>query len=985
MKLKDIKTVYCAFNDYTRSEYITTEETTALLTEAVNHSRLIKNAVVIMDGFTGFTPVQYRLLQALLELTSKVIITITIDIDSSPYSMRGEQELFYLSKKTIKDIQMLSQQVNIRQDKDVLFKTALRYSENPELDHLQKHIFRYPIKKYDRPVENIVITENNNIRDEINDVCLKIKELVLEKGYAYRDMAIVCADLDSYADIFDECAQIHDIPFFIDRNGKLKLNPFVEFILSALMIIKENYSYRSVMHFLRSGLCYAEREDIDEFDNYILKHGIKGRSRYAKLFAGVDGKTEEGADELEILNKVNEIRRSLMEGLEGLLEKPKCASDYTKALRKLISYYGIEEKLSEMKSVFDSSFEREKASEYAQVYSLIMGLLSQIDDLLSDMPISLEEFTAILRSGIEEIDIGRIPGGIDRVIVGDITRSRISNIKILFFTGVNDGNIPLSNSKGGIISDIDREFLKEKEIELSPTPRQQIYIQRLYLYMIMSKPAQKLFLSYSRTGNDGSALRESYLILLLRDIFPRLLVIKNMNESRRPESLSGIKDALQSYSDALCEYSAGTLDGITKEELAVLGTVLESDNECNEIAKKLVNAAFFEYKHKPLSKELASKLYGKILTNSVSRLEQFALCQYAHFLKYGLKLKEREEFSFERSDLGTVYHEILSDYSGNVSKSGYTLENCPDEISEKLLSESVERVCGMYGSTILYSTFSNRFTVKRIHEIMTRTVKTIKKQLSSGKFVPEGFETDFLRKIMLSDEGQMRIRGRIDRLDICKKDGKLYIKIIDYKSGTKDIELDSLLYGLQLQQPVYMAAAINEMANKYPDLIPVMAAMFYYHIDDPLLTDVSLGDDEKTLEDRIEAKLRPSGLVNSDRDIIESLDEKLTPEAQSVVSGVIPVSTLKNGELSKNSKVIDEKEYQTIFNYTDNLIGRFAHMIVDGQKQINPILKQDTDACRYCDYREVCIFDSKCNGYEHRKLQKLSREEALERMKEECL
>ena len=438
MKLKDIKTVYCAFNDYTRSEYITTEETTALLTEAVNHSRLIKNAVVIMDGFTGFTPVQYRLLQALLELTSKVIITITIDIDSSPYSMRGEQELFYLSKKTIKDIQMLSQQVNIRQDKDVLFKTALRYSENPELDHLQKHIFRYPIKKYDRPVENIVITENNNIRDEINDVCLKIKELVLEKGYAYRDMAIVCADLDSYADIFDECAQIHDIPFFIDRNGKLKLNPFVEFILSALMIIKENYSYRSVMHFLRSGLCYAEREDIDEFDNYILKHGIKGRSRYAKLFAGVDGKTEEGADELEILNKVNEIRRSLMEGLEGLLEKPKCASDYTKALRKLISYYGIEEKLSEMKSVFDSSFEREKASEYAQVYSLIMGLLSQIDDLLSDMPISLEEFTAILRSGIEEIDIGRIPGGIDRVIVGDITRSRISNIKILFFTGVND-------------------------------------------------------------------------------------------------------------------------------------------------------------------------------------------------------------------------------------------------------------------------------------------------------------------------------------------------------------------------------------------------------------------------------------------------------------------------------------------------------------------------------------------------------------------
>ena len=988
-KLNDIKTIYSAFNEHISSDFITTEETMTLLTEAVEDSDIVKNAVIILDGFTGFTPVQYRLIQRLLELTSKVIITITIDIKSGPYTTPSDHELFYLSKKTIRDIQKLSEEKNIVQLEDVKCDRVFRFQDNPEMAHLQKNIFRYDYEPYPGIPDSISICECDNIRSEIKNVCIRIKELVLSRGLCYRDVAVVCADLDSYADGFNNAGEIYDIPFFIDRNSSLKMNPFVEFLLSSLLVVRENFSYRSVMHFIKSGLMDEAVEDIDEFDNYILAHGIKGKSAYSRVFTAspsaerisADDMTE---DDLSLLNRINSVRSNLMTGLNPLLGKNITASDITDCLLKIIDTYSVEDKLEKMKTEFEMTGQIEKASEYRQIYGLIIDLIGQIRSLIGEQMISLDEFIRILESGIEEIDIGRIPGGVDRVTVGDITRSRISNIKVLFLMGVNDGNIPMANTKGGIISDIDREFLKEQKIELAPTPSEQIYTQRLYLYMIMSKPTSKLVISYSRAGNDGKSIKESYLISQIRDIFPNLELQRPDRETDEFGSLTGMKDAMILYADALREYADNDLEIITREEMATLGAVLKDDNTCSQIAESLENTAFFEYKHHPLTAQIAEDLYGKVLTNSVSRLEQFAMCQYAHFLRYGLRLKERQEFTFERKDLGTVYHGILSEYAQNLGKEGYSWTDCPKDVSERILSDSVRDVCTRYGSTILYSTYSNRWTVQRIEEIMTRTVNVLKKQLQGGEFIPEGFETEFSRNIRLDKDKEMRIKGRIDRIDICEKDGSLYIKIIDYKSGSKDIELDSLFYGLQLQQPVYMMEAIKQMAVRHPNCIPRMAAMFYYHIDDPILTGIAADTSDNEIEEEIDKSLKPSGLVNDDRKVIKYLDSAVSEDANGVTSGIIPVSVTKSGELAKNSKVISEDKYQTLSKYTDMLTSRFAGMIIEGNKEILPAIMGDKDACRYCSYRDICTYDEKCAGYTHKKLDKLSDEDVFTRMDEEC-
>lgn len=972
-KLKDIKVIYDAFNDYMRDDFITSEETLALLTQAIDHSAIVKGATIILDGFTGFTPVQYRFIQHLLELTDKVIVSVTIDINSNPYKISGEQELFYLSKKTIQDLQNISQMISIKQDDDVVLNTNYRFINNAELGHLEKSLFRYPIMQYEYPTENIRIIENTNIYNEISNICIKIKDLVLDKNYRYKDIAVICGDISAYADGFKAGIDTYGIPFFIDQNQSITLNPFIEFIKSALMIIKEDFSYETVFHMLKSGLSDFEEHEINEFDNYILSCGIRGYKKYSQLFTKIKGLSDtEGEislEDVEYLNNINAIRERLIDSLAPLIGKFHKTSDYTNAIRQYISQNGILCKLDNYVEIFLSENNPEKAQEYRQIYSLVNNLLDEIDSILKDEEMTLAEFIKIFEAGIDEIDVGKIPGGFDRVLVGDIERSRIANVKVLILVGANDGNIPRNNSKGGIISDVDREFLSSKEVVLSKTPREQIFIQRLYLYLNMTKPTDRLYISYSKQSQDGKALKESYLISMIKKMFPMCDTecIKDRNDLK---SLIGYKDGVKIFAENIRK----SIYEKKNDELIALGAILCDNQETRELTKKIIETACYRYKPVSLSKDLARELYGTILYGSVSRLELYARCQYEHFLKYGIGLSKRDEFEFKAYDLGNIYHRILEGFSDKLSQKGYTFIDFPVEETKELLNDVITSVTVKYGAGILYSSAKSEYMVERIFRIMERSVLTLRTQLEGGLFTPEGYEEKFSFKVDVSDDLKMRLNGRIDRFDVLKKDEKLYIKVIDFKSNKKDLELDSLLYGLQIQQPVYMEEAIRLMSEKYKELMPKMAAMLYYHIDDPYV----FAEDDAEIDKQILRELRPSGLISDDREIVCSLDTSIESKGK---SDIIPVE-LKNGEFTSGSKIISKEEYETISDFVNESIKRTAISIAEGNKKINPYEKDGKRACEYCDYKDICAFDDKIDGFSFRKLKKLDKDTALERMKE---
>lgn len=962
-KLKDLKTLYQAFDTYVAERFITTEDTLALLSRAVHESKIMKNSVVIFDGFTGFTPIQYRLIAELMELSRMVIVSVTLGEGENPYRIMGEQELFYLSKKTVRDLQKWAQKRNVRQAEDVyLGKGGLpRFRESRELAHLEKQLFRYPLKPYEESQKDsipaIQIREAMSPAGEVRGACILIKKLVLEQNYSYRDIAVVTGELETYGDFFEREAATYDIPVFIDRTRGILLNPFLEYIRSALRIVLQNFSYESVFHYLRSGLADFTMEETDLLENYILATGIKGRKKWGELFTR------------NATEQINELRARLYGQMTPLLQKQETASGYVKALYEFIVAGRIQEKLLTFEEQFRADREEERAKEYVQIYRLVMELLNQIEGLLREEAMTLQEFADILDSGFAEIEVGTIPGGVDRVIVGDMERTRLNQVKVLLFLGVNDGNIPRNANKGGIISDIDREFLKDSDIELAPTPRQQMFTQRLYLYMNMTKPSERLYLSYARISSDGKTLRPSYLIDTVKALFP-CAYQGNLMEGKESvtERIMGKKDALPYVAEELRERAQGRAGGMTDEEFFSLCRIYWEDSAFRGQMEKLLQAAYEHYEHKPLGAMIARMVYGTVLENSVSRLERYAACAYAHFLQYGLNLKEREVFQLENTDLGNIYHEVLEVFSHRLKEHGYTWLDFPKEEGEQLLWEALENCSMQYGETILYSSARYQYMIERMYRILKRTIWALKEQLKSGKFQPEAFEMSFSRvenldavNITLSEEEKMKLRGRIDRLDTCEDEDHIYVKVIDYKSGNKKFDLAAVYYGLQLQLIVYMNVAAEMMKKSHPDKEVVPAALLYYHVNDPMIKSEEELSPEQ-VNDQLLKELRMNGLVNDSEEVIGLLDGSFATK-----SSIIPVERKSDGSLSARSSVVNRQDYEVISNYVNQKMHQFGTEILQGNIEVNPCEQGNTESCTYCTFREICAFDGKIPGFEKRK------------------
>lgn len=984
-KLKDLQKLYEAFLTYIKDSFITTEETLDLLIQAVEQSEIIKDSVVVFDGFTGFTPIQNRLIQKLMMLTEKVIVSITIDTKENPFLMTGEQSLFYLSKKTVHDLCKLAADARIKREEDVFLRPEAvpRFQDGGQLAHLEKHLFRYPMKPYAKEASqgsSIRIWEAANPAEEAKQVCMEIKELVLSGRYAYRDIAVVAGDLGTYADYLQREGDRYDISMFMDMTRGLLLNPFIEFIRSGLNILLGNFSYEAIFHYLRSGLVDFDREDVDLLENYVLYMGLKGKRKWQELFTRLP-QAEDEEKQVLLLARLNEIREKLMQQLSPLLTKKQTAGEHVRGLYEFIVAARIQEKLAVYEMHFKEMGDFDKAKEYAQIYRLVMELLEQIEGLLSKEEMTLQEFADILDAGFGEIEIGIIPGGIDRVVVGDMERTRLKQVKVLFFIGVNDGNIPKSSAKGGIISDIDREFLHTSEYELAPTPRQQMYIQRLYLYMNMTKPSEKLILSYSAVSSEGKSIRPSYLVEMMKKLFPGVQVTGAMKGIA--SQIIGEKDGVMVLAEALRNYREGGKSKLDPALLAGLLQVYQEKELYADLAENLCDAAFMKYTHSPLSKAIAGAIYGRLLENSVSRLEKFASCAYAHFLQYGLKLKEREEYLFEPVDLGNIYHGVLELFSAKLEERNYTWFDFPGDEARVLLREALENCAVSYGETILYSSARYEYMLERIYRILERTVFTLQTQLKAGAFRPAHFEMSFSKadnleavNIALSEDEKMKLRGRIDRIDVCEDEDHVYVKVIDYKSGNKEFDLAALYYGLQLQLVVYMNVATQLEKKKHPDKEVVPAALLYYHVQDPVVeAETELTPEEINV--KLQEKLRMTGIVSEREPVVDLLDKEFSGSSM-----VIPVKRNKDGSFGSTSDVISEENYQIVSEFVNHKIKEIGRDILKGSIEINPYEYGGRSACTYCDFKSVCGYDAKIPGYKSRVLPKKKEDDILFEMNE---
>jgi ATP-dependent helicase/nuclease subunit B len=984
-KLHDIIVIYQGFKEYLSENYITAEEILDVLCDVIYKSNIIANSVICLDGFTGFTPAQYKLLTILMKKAKKVIITVTMD--KNEMDKKDEEfKLFHLSKKTIKKLTDIAIEENIKLEENIYieddstFNIPYRYKSSPAIASLERNLFQFPSKSFDEEQDNISIHIARDGKYEVSFVVREIKRLVREEKYRYQDIAIVTGDIAMYGRSLGREFEKAGIPCFIDHKRDVLSNPLVELLRSVMDIVSNNFDYESIFRYLRCGLVDINKEDVDILENYVIALGIKGRNRWENEWT----RTYRGQKEGE-LTRINEIRDLIYETIMPLFriltDKSKTVRDFTTALYQFGLDLDVADKLAHFVTSFQEQNMLSTAKEYSQIYGVVVELYDKLVELLGDEIISLKEYIEVIEAGLGETKVGLIPPGLDQIVVGDIERTRLKDIKALFFVGVNDSIIPRNSGSGGILSDMERQMLSDNKLEMAPTKRQAAYTEKFYLYLNLTKPQEKLYLTYSKFGEDGKTMRPSYLIETIKKLFPKIQVIDEDQVVDDLEHILGYNGGIDYLINGLRKYPFDK----TSETFMELFTYYNSKEEYKNMMRSLVEAVFYINQEKGLSKQIAKELYGNHLVGSVTRFEKYAACAFAHYLSYGLELNERQEYRLAIPDIGNLFHGAIELFSRKLTASEYTWHTIPDVIRDEWGSNCVREVADGYGNQIFNSSKRYAYMVNRVERITKRTLWAICEQIKKGDFEPVGFELHFSEKNQLnslkfdlSKEESIRLQGRIDRLDIYEEEDKLMVGVIDYKSGNTSFDLLSVYYGLQIQLALYMNAALELMEQEHPGKEIIPAGILYYNINDPFVEKGS------NIDESILKELKMNGVVNSNQQVLMHLDHNFKGEDNgmkaSVKSNVIPVETGKDGLPTKRSNIADHKGFHAMEEYVKDTIYEFGRKILDGNAEITPYQMGKKQACDYCIYKSVCGFDTGIEGFGFRNLHALNKDELWQKI-----
>lgn len=954
-KLADIRLLYRGFTDYLQEKYITKEELLDVLSCEVEKSERLKNSTVVLDGFTGFTPVQDRLLGELMRHCREVIVTVTMDRRGNPYVYEHPYQLFALSKQMVTSLLQIAKQnkIPVEEPVELYDHVPWRFKEQEALAFLEKHLFRYGAGAYEKEQEQVKLHLAKNPREEAYAVAEQVRRMMREDRYRLRDIGVIVSDMDVYADHLKQAFIKYDIPFFMDHKRSILLNSFVEYIRSVLHMAEQCFSYESVFRFLRTNLAGFTYEEIDELENYVIGLGIKGYKHWQEKWTRkLRGMAQEDLD------KMNHYRRQLVEKVDGLIyvlrQRRKTVADITRAIYEFMVQENLQVRLAEQEELFKAKGELALAREYAQIYRIVIELFDKFVELLGDEQVSLSEYCKLLDAGLEEARVGVIPPEVDQVVIGDMQRTRLKDIKALLFAGANDVYLPGALLRTGLLSELDREKFAREKLTLSAGGKEKAYVQKFYLYLNLTKPSEKLDIYYSKVSADGKSVRPSYLIQELQKLFPKLKVRdeeRYLKEQELTENI-GFDRMIREFVQKRHE-----TDGAWCE----LYNWYKKNPKWQEKVERFLEAGYYRKPLDALTEEAAKRLYGEEFETSITRMERFAVCAFSHFLTYGLGLREREEYDFQAADLGNVCHRALERFSYKVEREAGDWLKLTEEKRKQYVEESVEEAIADYGNSILYSSSRNAYLIVRMKRMLEKTVWALTKQLAAGDFKPSAYELRFAN-------------GKIDRVDTCEDGDCVYVKVIDYKTGSKSFDVTALYHGLQLQLMVYMDAALQMEQKKHPEKEILPAGVFYYRIQDPLIDRPKEGEEQES----ILKELKPDGMISLEKEVLEHLDHCMVGE-----SSVIPVKYNKNGSLSKSSKAASAQDFYLMMKYAVNKVEEIRQKILSGDVKVNPYRRGTETSCDYCSYRQICGFDTKMEGYRYREIEAMSVDKVIQAMKGE--
>ena len=956
-KLSEAGLIYDALKEKIKGRYLAAEEVCEALSKMLPESELLNGSTVIFDGFTGFVPTQLLVIREILRKAKEVIVIITADEKAGLIRKSSPANLFHMSHETAEKLIDIAREENIEvTGPEFTDPSGGRFKDSEAIAFLEKELFRYTGKKYSGEQNDIRIIRAGGTDDEIAAAAALISRLVRTEGFKYRDFAIIVSDIRLYGRklrrYLDDCG----IPCFLDEKQSVMANPCVSFLRGAAAMIDEDFSYDSVFTYLRSGLSGLTVGEIDRMENYVLAAGIRGLKKYTSVWTKIPENTD-----ADMLEELNILRVRFTEEISGLTEvfktRMSAVGAKTEALYRLCERCRVQEKLKALEEGFKLGKDKLREREYAGIYKAVMDLFDKMVSILGEEKIGTAAYRRLLETGLSQLRIGMIPTGPDEVFIGDIERSRIKNIKVLIFAGLNDGLVPRRAKDPGLINESDREALAEKGLALSPSAKDEMFRQRFYLYTCLTLASEKIFLTFRKTDEKFSGVMPSYLIDEIAGMFPAIRTedtdspeFSGLFLETAPGRRAVLKDLMEKASS---EENRGSLFELFRR--------IRQDGGENNAAESMIKGLSLRNTGAGICADTAEKIYKD--SYSVTRLQLFASCAFAHFCRYGLKLNEREVYEFGSTDIGGIFHSVLKNFFTMADEAGGVCRLSAEERDE-LTDRALDRTLGSWPDTVMLESSRNRAQVESMRRILHITTEVLQKQLAAGEFETVGKEADYRLG---------KLKGTIDRYDICRIGDTAYIRVIDYKSGTSSIDYTKMFYGLQIQLPVYLNAALDiEGKNSEAKA----AGIYYLSIKAPLIPVDSM-DDQVSYNEFLK-EMRFDGLTLDDINVIGKMD------ADPAGSTIIPVRVKKNGELYRKTPVASEGDFRLIERYINKLAEDMEEAIMNGCASIEPAVKdaEDEGYCAYCAYKEVCGFDGRIPGFRKKTLNKYSRETVCQAMSE---
>lgn len=986
-KIRELSIIYEAFNEEMNEGYIDGDDELTLLGKKLLENDIYTNSEVWIDEFSTFTPQQLEIIRLLARRCKRVNITLCMDNRDNSNGNQDITDVFNTIKNTENKILKIMKENNISYDKPINLNMIdvnegyNRFKNSPELEHIEKYFFTYPFNSFNGKCENVKLYKANNIYDEIERVAKSITALIRSGKYRYKDISVVCRNIDDYEKITSVIFKDYEIPYFLDKKLELLNNPLIILITSAFEILFKDWSYESVFKYLKTGLTGIENNYIDVLENFVLEYGVKGYKWTVKEIISESwfNNNEELSEEKIFISEImDEGRRPLLVFHNKIKGKHK-VSHICKAIYEFLIDIHAFERINEWIEKFDEVGLEDKVKEYSQVEESVIDILDQAVDVMGDKDLDSYDFFKILNSGFNNEEIGVIPVALDQVNIGDVARIKGRDVKALYIVGVNDGILPASKKEEGILSDNDRNILSEIGIELASNTRNKVFEEQFLLYTVLTISSDYLMISYPMADFEGKSLRPSIVISRIKKILPQLVEESDLYDlSSYKDKLNKVISPIPTFNELILAMRKNcdeeNVEEYWREVYKWYKDSPEYENKVKNIFKGLDYSNLKNHVNKNNLRELYANEDGKLMF-SVSRLEKYAECPFSYFVQYGLKAKNRKIYEFTPPDLGSFVHDILDLFTNRVKKEGILWSELNNERCKEIVSNLIDIRLSEQTNSILNSSKRFKYLSQRFKRVISKSVTVMAEQIGKGEF--EVFKTEFdfgnyktgeAVMLNLQDDEKVYLQGRIDRIDTLDLDGQTYIRIIDYKTGAKKFDLNELYYGLQMQLLVYLDAIIKN--SKYileKQVVP--GAVLYFKVDDPIIKSKKEMTTEE-VETEVLEELKLKGLVLKDAKVVKAMDRDI--EGYSLV---IPAAFKKDGDFKSTSDVVTEEEFTLLREYVNRKMISLCEDMLCGDIKIEPTKQANRSYCEYCDFSSICQFDTSIKDNKYKIVGKKSRTE----------